>query len=610
MRASELRNNRSFINGLLMGIVAFLIIYGVAVLDVMADGWIFKSDVDLRQHYLGWMAYRDSSYSFPVGMTDKLSYPHEMSIVYTDSIPLLAFACKCLSPYLPRPFQYFGWYALLCYALTGAYAGACLSKLVKNKLVIEVCTFFCVLSYPLLFRTFYHTSLSSQWLILMCFYMVLSGLSGESIRKQTRRALTMGELCAGIHLYFLPMAAIIILAGYVREMIAAPSKKKQILKGTLASLFSMAMGAVAVLWIMGAFNFPSGNGNYWVGDFTMNLNSLINPLGHSVFLPSLPLYTSMQFEGAIYPGLGVLALTVFCLVRTLFRKFGRSGAGEVPGKGAAADSVYRDENFIIRFMKEHPLRFSFAMMALILVLSSVSPVFAFGDRLIFSLPYPVVLSRILGIFRSNGRFIWPVLYLLIFALAKCTEDILGKGDASLFHKAGDGSLGQSTKTVKAVSALLLVCLVLQAVDFSGWIVEKQGKYYMAQKTYRTVWDELDLPDEVWSRFDGFVNYEDDTSFNMGTAYFAMRHELTVNSFYFARDIDEKINETRDGYTAGIMAGEADPGKIYVLDRETYERFKDTGLHFYKTRKCVFGVKNEIEELEELKAEDLDEISFR
>ena len=53
-----------------MGIVAFLIIYGVAVLDVMADGWIFKSDVDLRQHYLGWMAYRDSSYSFPVGMTN------------------------------------------------------------------------------------------------------------------------------------------------------------------------------------------------------------------------------------------------------------------------------------------------------------------------------------------------------------------------------------------------------------------------------------------------------------------------------------------------------------------------------------------------------------
>lgn len=601
MRASELRNNRSFIYGLLMGIVAFLLIYGVAVLDVMADGWIFKSDVDLRQHYLGWMAYRDSALSFPAGMTDKLSYPHEMSIVYTDSIPMLAFICKCLSPYLPRPFQYFGWYALLCYALTGAYAGACLSKLVKNTLVIEVCTFFCVLSYPLLFRTFYHTSLSSQWLILMCFYMVLSGLSGKSIKKQTKDALNVGELCAGIHLYFLPMAAIIILAGYVREMIATPSKRNEILKGAVASLFSMAMGAFMVLWIMGAFNFPSGNGNYWVGDFTMNLNSLINSLGHSAFLPALPLYTPMQFEGAVYPGLGVLVLAVFCLLWSIYQNF---------KPRERVDGVYRDEKLITGFMNRHPLRFSFMLMAVILVIFSMSPVFAFGDRLICSLPYPETVSRVLGIFRSNGRFIWPVLYLLIFALAKCSDSILDGDVSALKQKAVTDTPGKKSAAVKLFSVLLITCLALQAVDFSGWIMEKQEKYYGAQKTYRTVWDELALPDELWSRYDGFVNYEDDVSFNMGTAYFAMRHKMTVNSFYFARDIDEKINATRDEYTAGILSGNADRGKIYVLDRESYERFKDTGLYFYKTRKCVFGVKDKIEELEELKAEDLEEISFR
>ena len=83
----------------------------------------------------------------------------------------------------------------------------------------------------------------------------------------------------------------------------------------------MAMGAFMVLWIMGAFNFPSGNGNYWVGDFTMNLNSLINSLGHSAFLPALPLYTPMQFEGAVYPGLGALVLAVFCLLWSIYQKF-------------------------------------------------------------------------------------------------------------------------------------------------------------------------------------------------------------------------------------------------------------------------------------------------
>ena len=597
------RDNRAFIYGLILGTVAFLAIYGVAVLDVRADGWIFKSDVDLRQHYLGWMAYRDSAIGIPAGMTDRLSYPHEMSIVYTDSIPYLAFIFRLFSGFLPRPFQYFGIYALVCYALTGAFGAACLSRLIKNDHVVRLCTLFFVISYPMLLRTFYHTSLSSQWIILLCFFMILSGFTERTGRKRNRAALGVGELCAGIHLYFLPMAMAVFAAGYLGKLIGSdPGEKRvRIVKNALWVLALMGIGAALVLWIMGAFKFPSGNGNYWVGDFTMNLNSPVNPLGHSRILPALPLYTPMQFEGAMYPGLGVLVLAVFCLVRFLYDRLVPGAKSSDPHRGGECEAGF------LGVIKRHPLRFSFAVMAAVLVFFSVSPVFAFGDRLILSLPYPDFVSALLGIFRSNGRFIWPVLYLMIFGLAKCADSMICENDRAYHDMPKENGPGVKGK---GILVLLVLCVFLQIFDFSGWIAEKQKKYYGAQKTYRTVWDELALPDEVIDRFDGFVIYEDDNSFNMGTAYFAMRHNMTVNTFYFARDIDEKINRTRDEYTRELLTGGSDPAKIYVLDRDSYERFKDCGLYFYRTRKCVFGVRDEIEELEELRDEDLDEISWQ
>ena len=94
-----------FLWGLFAGFLCFLLMFGVKVLDVTYDAWIFYGDIDLRQHYLGWCHFRTSDWHFPLGMIDSLSYPHSVSVIWTDAIPLFALFFKIFREILPETFQ-------------------------------------------------------------------------------------------------------------------------------------------------------------------------------------------------------------------------------------------------------------------------------------------------------------------------------------------------------------------------------------------------------------------------------------------------------------------------------------------------------------------------
>ena len=106
------------LTGALLGALVFVVLYGVRVLDPACVDWILNDpSPDPSQHYLGWVFYRRSAVRLPyIGANYSAVYPFRTSIVFTDSIPLLAVLGKLLGPLLPARFQYFGWWGLLCYA--------------------------------------------------------------------------------------------------------------------------------------------------------------------------------------------------------------------------------------------------------------------------------------------------------------------------------------------------------------------------------------------------------------------------------------------------------------------------------------------------------------
>ena len=81
----------------ILGGLIFLFIYGWQVLDVAKISWLLGG-VDLTQHYLGWAYFRQAPWQFPFGLMTSVTYPHPLSVIYTDAIPLCAVFFKMLSP--------------------------------------------------------------------------------------------------------------------------------------------------------------------------------------------------------------------------------------------------------------------------------------------------------------------------------------------------------------------------------------------------------------------------------------------------------------------------------------------------------------------------------
>ena len=163
-----------FLAGALLGALVFLLIFGFQVLDFTYTDWLLPKDGgDLSQHYLGWVEYRASAWNFPIGLMDNVLYPEKVSVVYTDSIPLLAFFFKLISGILPANFQYLGLFGLLCYVLQGGFAAILIFHFTKQKWpsVIGSLLFSC--SLLLLHRMFAHTALSAHFLILASLYLWL-----------------------------------------------------------------------------------------------------------------------------------------------------------------------------------------------------------------------------------------------------------------------------------------------------------------------------------------------------------------------------------------------------------------------------------------------------
>ena len=82
--------------GMLLGGIVFLIIYGHKILNPTFIEWTM--DGDAAQHFLGWHFFRSEPWTFPIGVIQSYQYPQGTSLVYTDSIPLLAIPLKLLSP--------------------------------------------------------------------------------------------------------------------------------------------------------------------------------------------------------------------------------------------------------------------------------------------------------------------------------------------------------------------------------------------------------------------------------------------------------------------------------------------------------------------------------
>ena len=308
--------------GAAAGMMVFFLLYGTSTLHPTYDAWILNGydEWDIQQHYAGWVLFRNSHWAFPLGLADTIAAPDGTVISFTDSIPWVSIFFKALRGGLPSTFQWFGWYTLFCFAMQGA-AGALLcargqAKTGVGALVFSTLGGLLFVMLPTLWeRAFRHTALASQWLFLLALYAFLE--YRQNLHSGTAKfpwaMPVLAFLAVGIHPYFLPLVMMCALLAAVE---LGRQKKAW---GRAALQFAASLAAAVVGGVLcGAIGSGTGASRSGYGDYSMNLNALINPTSRGGYTWSR-LYQVMpqqpgQYDGFNYLGLGVLALITAALL--------------------------------------------------------------------------------------------------------------------------------------------------------------------------------------------------------------------------------------------------------------------------------------------------------
>lgn len=538
---------RLFLVGGIIGAVIFLICYGWKILDVTYDSWLLSGD-DISQHYIGWKFYRECQWSFPVGKMDNILYPSTSCIIFTDSIPILAIFFKLLSPILPDTFQYFGIWGCLSYFLTGALSAVIVRKSTQSQWNCYISAALFAFSPYILQRMYSHTSLAGHWIILAAILIWIYKPYFYTLKRQFlawSSLLIVGSL---VHIYFIPMIMLFMFGFCLQDVLENNGWKKDLIFAPVCIVLD-----VAVLMGVGAFSKGGGYQDSGLGVYSANLNSLFNSNKRTRFFGNL-LIREGQDEGFGYLGAGILLLLGCAIGIYVIYKI----------RNVHQRREYED------FCRKNSFSVSLVIVLAISFLLACSPTVTFGNKILFGIPYPDFVLKILETFRASGRFIWCVGYIIMFwsVMTIC------------FYLKG-----------RKIYVFMLAALLLQILDIQP-MIEDRRSVVNSQNQFSVLksdkWEELALGKEhvvilPYSTVQGINGVI--ASYEIGN--FAADHRMTINYFPVARiDLEEMALNDRK-YMDNTIQNLDRKKCLYIIDTEEKGTF--LGLTVQKIDGYLVGI---------------------
>lgn len=519
-RRFSLRKSQIFLLGCVIGALAFLLIYGIAPLDVTNDSWVRGGFVeqDIQQHYAGWLFYRQSPLTIPLGLAQGINWPHGISVLYTDSIPLFAVLFRLINAVLPPVFQYFGLYTLLCFMLQGGFAALLLGLFLKPACAL-LGTIPLVFSPILIERAFRHTSLAAHFLLLAALYYYV--LSSRQNRFAYKGLFLLNVLTITLHPYFVPMTFAITFA-----LLLEYAVRNHSWIAPAGYLIANLAATVAVGALLGLFTATAEGGSVVeYGYFGMNLNALWNPVSRfdtkwSILLPVQNQILG-NYDSFAYLGLGMLICLPVAVLWILAKK-------ELPA--------------LLHWAKRH---WALGAVCLILTTFAVSNIVTANGALLFKIPLPHSLVRLCTIFRASGRMFWPVYYLIVlFCIIFCARILNGR---------------------KALICLTLLAAV-QLIDLSPALLQRHRMFSNYEPAYPS-----QLISDFWQQaseqYDHLVSLDSLQYDPLNLALYAADHHMTTNDPFAARFDEVQLETQRSETIAQLRQGQIDPQSLYLMQDE-------------------------------------------
>ncbi|AKV03924.1 hypothetical protein AKJ09_10587 [Labilithrix luteola] len=349
--------------------------------DVLARG-------DGAYHVLARNFAQWDGWHFPLSRIDNYFWPVGTSAVFTDANPWITLVTKAILPRDAPPLQFVGPWLALCFVLQGWF-GARLTGVITKERALRALGGALFVVAPILAFRLAHEALCAHWILLLVIEIALTPAEPEDAAR-SRRLLAGGAavlaFAAGVHPTLLAMALPLAVVAVFRHVRNA---------GRVGAVFAVAMmvGPLLVWLALGSIARNVQTETFGFGHFSANVLSLLDPLSteRSTILPPLP-HGDGQYEGFGYLGVGVLALLALVFAHALVR---------------AARA------------REKPWRFGRWGWA-VFAAAGASAIFAFSSRVLVGQHLLVDLSRayvplhaVANAFRSSGRFIWPLHYVLV-----------------------------------------------------------------------------------------------------------------------------------------------------------------------------------------------------
>jgi hypothetical protein len=494
-------------------LVAFHFVVGFRVLNPINVTWLLGGDS--AEAYLGWEFYRSAPVTlFPLGASPNFGVGFSSSIVFSDSIPLLAIPLKFVLLGLGGSFQYFGFWILSCFTLQVYFANR-LIRLCTQQVSVRIvgALFFLfapIFLYRLTFDGFGHLSLLAHFLIL---WALLLNLDKQASSHQWFWLLPISIL---IHFYLFGIVFVLFASNLISQMIQR--NRPSIIYG-LTKFLSPVVLSLALFYLAGGF-MSNNAASDSVQDFKYktSLTSFLDPQPglESSWSALLPDIGDLQgsVEGFAFLGLVTLiALPLWFFGARFFYRFFRSGI------------------------------LSVSIATTICFIFALSPKISLASRTIFSYQVPGFIDPILSAFRSGGRFAWPAVYLL-----------------TLISFCG---IAQISKRMPFHYMFISLLLVFQLWDMRDALTNTEERFL--EDSFQTV-----LLDPMWtdlgSRYQNLVTVpplNNDPNW-IDFALLANNSGMTTNAAYVARADEALVYELGGRLQQQIENYDFSPDTLYVL----------------------------------------------
>jgi Family of unknown function (DUF6311) len=494
---------------LALGAVAFFLLFGWPPL--IPTNIAFLDHADRAMHTLGWEFFRDTPWGVPPGASPRLGIELGSSIALVDGLPLFAIPLKLVGQWLPHPFQYWGYWWLLCLLLQSLFAYLFARSLGAGRLVALLAAGFAVITPAFVFRLTLHMALAGHWVILAALWLYAKRTPPRLFAWPLLLAVT-----AAIHAYLLAMVMALWVAAYLQRLWL-----RRFTWASASELLVAPLAVTIVLWTVGFF-YTGSVDSYGFGFYRLNVLWPIISYGNwSHIFPDLP-HGEYDYEGLSFLGIGIFAILALAIV---------TGA------------VFR-----LRRMFS-PRWVPLIATAIFLAVCALSNRVGVLDHQVLDIPIDGIAKFLGETFRSSGRFVWPLLYILTIGAVVL--------------------LGRRLPTTWAVG-IMAICLAAQIVD------SERGLSFFANTDPPAAdhWsNRLDSP--FWQRAEdaGYnriraipVVYKNPDWRELEQA--AYLHHFDVDAIYLGRVDDRALKSLQDQAELGLATGSLEPRTLYVVDVPT------------------------------------------